>query len=49
MLGSGLAGQWSQFQKSVTFEIGFAIACVCYANATPNRDFKEALSKLPEF
>jgi hypothetical protein len=39
----------SQFQKSVTFEIGFAIACVCFANVAPNRGFMVALSKPPEF
>jgi len=30
----------SQFQKSVTFEIGYAIACVCFASAAPNRGFR---------
>jgi len=41
--------QLCQFQKSVTFKIGFAIACVCSANAAPNRGFKVALSKLARF
>ncbi len=30
----------SKFQKWITFEICFPIACVCVANAAPNRIFQ---------